>query len=361
MGQAAYVRAYYHCGKHGWFPTDEEFGIETKQTPGAREVIALAGTLEAFDTAAESALERMSGLRVSASMVRRTTEAVGEDVARRRAAGDVFGPEAQWNWHIDATGQRVAYASLDATAVRQQGPRAEKAEGRMPWVGSVFNPPPRGAVRKRRGRRVRETRYVSGLMSLPEIGAQLRRECRAVGVAQADVVVALTDGGNGLEDCLLDALGGIARNIVFILDFWHAAEHLREFAKVLIPHDEPRRKQRCEQWSHRLKHSGGEAMLQELQELDLSQSSAAVREAHREVTGYLRSNLHRTDYPSYLANGWQIGSGMIESACKTVVGQRLKEAGMRWRERGTTALCQIRALHKSQRQLWHDYWKRSAA
>ena len=324
-------------------------------------MIALSGTLEAFDTAAESALERMSGLRVSASTVRRTTETVGEDVARRRAAGEVFGPETQWNWHVDATGQRVAYASLDATAVRQQGPRAEKAEGRMPWVASVFNPPSKGAIRKKRGRRVRETRYVSGLMSLPEIGAQLRRECRAVGMAQADVVIGLTDGGNGLEDCLLDALGGIARYIVFILDFWHAAEHLKEFAKILIPHDEERRKQQCDQWSHRLKYSGGEAMLQELEELDLSQSSAAVRGAHREVTGYLRSNLHRTDYPTYLANGWQIGSGMIESACKTVVGQRLKESGMRWREHGTTALCQIRALHKSQQDLWHNYWKRCAA
>jgi hypothetical protein len=196
-------------------------------------------------------------------------------------------------------------------------------------------------------------------MSLPEIGAQLRRECCAVGVDQADVVVALTDGGNGLEGCLLDALAGIGRDIVFILDYWHAAEHLREFAKLLIPHDEERRKQQTEQWCHLLKHSGGKAMLEVLEALDLSQASTPVRQAHQDVTGYLRNNLHRTNYPAYLANGWQIGSGMIESACKTVVGQRLKEAGMRWRERGTTALCQIRALHKSQRELWHHYWKRT--
>ena len=40
------------------------------------------------------------------------------------------------------------------------------------------------------------------------------------------------------------------------------------------------------------------------------------------------------EYPEYLAKGWCIGSGAVESACKTVVGQRLKLAGMRWGEDG---------------------------
>ena len=76
----------------------------------------------------------------------------------------------------------------------------------------------------------------------------------------------------------------------------------------------------------------------------------------RRSVRYLRSNLHRTDYPTYLAADWEIGSGKIESACKTIVGQRLKGPGMRWRERGTTAVCQLRALFKSDRNLWTNYW-----
>ena len=43
------------------------------------------------------------------------------------------------------------------------------------------------------------------------------------------------------------------------------------------------------------------------------------------------------DYPRYLANGWQIGSGPVESACKTVVANRLKGSGMRWGEDGSDA------------------------
>lgn len=316
------------------------------------------GVLEPFEEGAHAVLPRLSGLVVSASSVQRTTEDVGEDVAKRRAAGKTFGPPRVWSWNTDAAGQRVAYVSLDATGVLQQGPHSEKAEGRMPWVGAVFNPQPTHETK--RSRRVWEARYVSGLMSLPEIGQQLRRECQAVGVPEADVVIGLTDGGAGLENCLLDVMGGLAKDIVFILDFYHASEHVLEFAKVFLADEAEVRQQQVEAWCHTLKHQGGEALLEELQRLDLSSAAPAAREAHRQLLGYLGTNLHRTDYPTYIARGWQIGSGTIESACKTVVGRRLKAAGMRWRPRGTTALCQLRALYKSQAALWTNYWKRTA-
>lgn len=359
LGRAVYERAYYHCPtcSTGHFPTDHELGLARRQTPAAQEVAALVGVLEPFEEGAEQVLPKLSGLVLSASTVQRTTEAVGADVAERRATGETFGPEQPWSWNTDATGQTVGYVSLDATGVLQQGPHAEKAEGRMPWVGAVFNPQPTHESTRRR--RVWERRYVSGLMSLPEIGAQLRRECRAVRVDQTDVVVGLTDGGAGLENCLLDAVAGLAPEIVFILDFYHASEHLLEFAKVLFPDDETRQ-QHVEAWCQTLKHRGGRMLFEELERLDLSAASEAVRTAHASLLGYLRNNLHRMDYPTYVARGWQIGSGVIESACKSVVGRRLKGSGMRWRERGTTTLSQLRALYKSQPELWNDYWARTA-
>lgn len=359
VGEMAYERAYYHC-RHchsGWFPSDEEMRVVKRRSPGLREVVSLVGTLESFEEGGRGLMQRLSGVSVSASTVRRVTEAVGEDVAARRERGEAIGPDVEWKWNTDAAGRRTAYLSLDAVAILQQGPGAAKAEARMAWMGAVFNPQP---STKKRDRRVWDRRYVSGLMSLEEIGRQLRRECQAVGVSQADVVVAVTDGGNGLENCLVEALGGIAREIHFILDFFHAGEHLLEFAKALFPHDEERRKERNEAWRHLLKHQGGEALLKELEALDLTGRPPAVVEAHRQLMGYIGGNRHRMDYPTYVKNGWQIGSGMIESACKTVAGQRLKESGMRWRPPGTTAMCQLRALYKSERPLWQAYWRSTA-
>ena len=85
---------------------------------------------------------------------------------------------------------------------------------------------------------------------------------------------------------------------------------------------------------------------------------ACVRQKLAEVLAYLHKNVHRMDYPTYLAKGWLIGSGAVESACKTVVGQRLKLAGMRWRETRYRQVCHLRALYKSERNQWEAFWRR---
>jgi hypothetical protein len=54
-------------------------GIEHKQTPGCREVVSLTGDLEPFAEAAERLLTKLTGLNLSASTVRRVTEAVGDE------------------------------------------------------------------------------------------------------------------------------------------------------------------------------------------------------------------------------------------------------------------------------------------
>ena len=81
---------------------------------------------------------------------------------------------------------------------------------------------------------------------------------------------------------------------------------------------------------------------------------------HRRVTGYVRNNLGRMDYPRYRANGWLIGSGHVEAACKAVVGQRLKGNGMRWSEAGADAVCHLRALFKSEKGQWDAFWAHAA-
>lgn len=64
------------------------------------------------------------------------------------------------------------------------------------------------------------------------------------------------------------------------------------------------------------------------------------------------------DYPRYLHQGWQIGSGPVESAWKMVVGQRLKQAGMHWGERSTANVCYVRALLRSGSRQWNALWHR---
>jgi hypothetical protein len=309
---------------------------------------SLAGLLSGFEEASQKVLPKMAGIRLSESTVERTTEAVGERLGVALEEGITWGEAPPWNWEEDAAGHRCAYVSVDATGVGQQGPHGEKVEGRMAYVGMVFNA---------REDKPCQARYLAGLYELRELGLELRRQAGQVGMNQAERWIGLTDGGAGLEE-FLRVNFPLA---VCILDFFHAAEHLNDLAKAWYPQDEDRAREQGRQWCHTLKHEGGQALLAILQDLDRRGRSSAAREVYREVVQYVANNVHRMDYPTYRANGWLIGSGHIEAACKTVVGQRLKGTGMRWSPDGADAVCHLRALFKSEPHQWEAFWQRRVA
>lgn len=108
-------------------------------TPAAAEVTALAGTLESFASAAERTLPKMAGLRLSESTVERTAEDAGARLGELLRAKVRFGADRAWAWQRDAEGRTCAYVSLDATGVRRQGTDSARAEGRMAYVGMIYN------------------------------------------------------------------------------------------------------------------------------------------------------------------------------------------------------------------------------
>jgi hypothetical protein len=351
VGEVTVTRPYYHCPtcRAGHSPRDAALGLTAGDlTRGAAEPVALAGALGSFAEAAEKTLPRLCGLRVSESTVERTTERAGAAVGERLAAGATFGPSRPWAWAADADGKTCAYVSADLTGVGMQGPGGSAADGRMAAVGMIWNAGEEGRVR-----------YACGLVGgLAALGEPLRRQGAQVGMDRADRWVAISDGGAGIEDWLRS---NFPRVEAVILDFYHAAEHLGDWAKALHPDDEAEAGRVAGGWCHRLKHEGGAAVLADLRSLDVSGRQAAAREAHRALLVYFGNQAHRMDYPSYRARGWLIGSGPVEAACKQVVGQRMKGSGMRWGEAGADAVCHLRALFRSEKGQWDAYWASLAA
>ena len=97
-------------------------------------------------------------------------------------------------------------------------------------------------------------------------------------------------------------------------------------------------------------------MLDHLRDLQLPKGTRTeAREELRKLIGYFEKNRHRTDYPTYRANGWDIGSGPTEAGCK-IIGERLKGSGMRWVEHGAQAVGALRALYVSSPKLWDGFW-----
>ncbi len=358
VGPVRYARAYYlcrRCGK-GLFPFDQQAGLSARNlTPGLERVATLAGTVaDSFEKGADL-LHEMAGVRLGESTVERTSEDAGRRLAEELQAGTTFGPKVVWPWHKDYQGRSCAYVEVDATGVRQQGQGGQAAEGRMAYVGTVCNPTPEWPWPDEKLSPM-QARYVCGLYPLAEIGPLLRKQAAQVGMAAADGWLGLCDGGNGLEDRLEENFPLLT---VVILDFFHPAQKLTGLTRLLYPTDETRAQEQARQWCRLLKEEGGALLGAVLREWDWPPGRAGLAETVAEVAGYLERNAHRTEYPEYLAQGWCIGSGAVESACKTVVGQRLKLAGMRWGEDGADALCHLRALYRSEKGQWEAFWNRA--
>jgi len=333
-------------------------------TPGAEELTTLAGTTgESFQEAAEKLLPKMASMRLSESTVQRTSEAAGQRLRDLWQKQKVLGGPTPWTWHKDARGKTCAYVSIDATGVRQQGPGGTSAEGRMPYVAMVFNPVPDlpvGHPHRLPAKASMQARYLSGLYTLEELGVLLRRQAGQVGMNYAEQWIGLSDGGNGLENFLKVNFPGpleYGTQLELILDFWHVADSLLKLAKAIHPSNEEQRGDLLTSWCHTMKHEGGTRIVEELKKFELP-NKPMVRAQYEETLGYLKNNVHRMDYPRYLANGWCIGSGAMESACKTVVCQRLKLSGMRWGEKGTNDMCQLRAIYRSEPKQWELFWAR---
>jgi hypothetical protein len=59
---------------------------------------------------------------------------------------------------------------------------------------------------------------------------------------------------------------------------------------------------------------------------------------------YLTNNTEYLRYDQALASGWPIATGVVEGACRHLIGDRLAIAGSRWGVEGAEAILRLRAV-----------------
>ena len=135
---------------------------------------------------------------------------------------------------------------------------------------------------------------------------------------------------------------------VELIDFFHAAEHLKGAFDAAYGAGDSKATAQFEKYRHRLRHEtdGVGKVIRALRHLC---SKHPERERIAQVLGYFRNNRHRMGYAEAKDQGLPIGSGVVEATCKTLVTERLKRSGMRWSERGGQAILTLRALLQSNR------------
>ena len=127
-----------------------------------------------------------------------------------------------------------------------------------------------------------------------------------------------------------------------MLDIWHAQEHIWAVARAHYGEDSAQGQRWAGRHCRRLARDGPEPLLRALGALR-PKTEEAAQVIGRE-RGYFRRRRKQMRYPQFVEQGIPIGSGAVEAACKVVVGQRLKGAGMRWSGPGADAILALRCL-----------------
>jgi hypothetical protein len=325
-------------------PLDKELELLAgKLTPRGHEQLVRLSSYMPFEQAVEL-FEDFMGIHVSKDVGQRYTEEAG-------AVYEELQTEEEEELHKKRPKTKAMSGKLQISADGCMVPLLHGvwAEVKTLVIGEV-----QSAVLKA-GERVVRTRnlsYFSRKTGSAEFERLSLSEMHRRGVENAKAVAAVMDGAEWLQSFT----DYHCPQAVRILDFAHTAEHINQIGEFLHGEHSSESKAWLEKHLHQLKHEGPNKMLLEFQKLQRKHPQEQVVSSN---LAYLQKREAQIQYPNFQAQGWPIGSGIVESANKRVVEARLKGSGMHWHERHVNPILALRTLICSKR--WKQEWFRIEA
>ena len=359
LGWTEVTRPYYlcpHCPT-GQFPADVELDIEnTDYSPGVRRMNALVGQAAAFERGREQ-MKVLAGLEVTAKAVERIAEAIGQDIAAQQqqeiqravqldlpiVPGD---PIPILYLQMDGTGVPVVKKETAGRKGKNDGQPAHTREAKL---GCVFTQ----TTWDEEGFALREsdsTTYAGAIETAEEFGKRIYREAWDRGWSRAVKKVVIGDGAEWIWNLADQHFPGAIQ----IVDLYHARQHLSDIARKLYPNDDCAQKKWLSLHQTRWLDKGKiEKLVASLRAID--STNPEVSEKLRTEADYFENHAERMRYPKFRKQHLFVGSGVIEAACKTVIGSRLKQSGMFWTVRGANAILALRCSCLNGR--FENYWE----
>ena len=134
--------------------------------------------------------------------------------------------------------------------------------------------------------------------------------------------------------------------VTIIVDFWHVTEYLWDAAWCFFPEASPDAGPWVRDRAAAILDGRAADVAAALRaRIAAAGLSTAKRKTAARTARYLDNKAPWLDYPTALANGWPISSGLIEGACRHLVKDRMAITGARWTVGTAEAVLQLRALH----------------
>jgi len=178
------------------------------------------------------------------------------------------------------------------------------------------------------------------------LGKLMMRDAARLGFRAADQRVGLIDGGPWIINQIKHR--GLKTTAVG-LDFYHLGENVHKTRRIVFGEANEPKTDPGSKWAaammHDAKHGGYEPIRQKIMELRGKHRQGKRKEIDR-LLEYTSDRREMIRYDEFIANGWHIGSGAMESQCR-VIPDRVKGPGKRWDPDNAEAIMALEALHQS--------------
>ena len=375
--------AYRARGRTNLHPADGVLNLpEEEYSHGLRRLAAIESSRGSFDGAVE-AIERGTGQQVGKRQVeqlarRSAVDADGFYRGRQPPAGSSSNPLVL---SCDGKGVvmrhdalRAATAAAAAKTRPKLATRLSKGEKRnrkrMAEVGTVFDDAkaarrtsadilPTSDTERAQARPgpVTSNKWLTAsvVADAASVVAQIFAEADRRDPDHARTWVALVDGNNHQIDRITAEAHARTLQVTIVIDFIHALEYIWKAAWCFHREGDPA----AEEWvrHHARAVLDGKAT-RVAGAIRRAATLAGLHDAQRAAADacavYLTNKAHYLDYPTALANGWPIATGVIEGACRHLVKDRMDLTGARWGLPGAEAILKLRAIRSNGD--FDDYW-----
>ncbi|MGD9093001.1 MAG: ISKra4 family transposase [Anaerolineales bacterium] len=350
---------FYQKGMGGQFPLDAELSLgDDCYSDLVREVCEYLGVYTVYGQSSDI-LRRLLGLNLSTRVIQENIAEDARDVeayyAQKPAPDSTEEAEILV---IQADGKGVplildppAEAKVRLGKGQKRGRKKEAlvttvytmaAHPRTPQevVGSYFHPDSREKPASPPPKPQNKHLWAT----LDGKDTALRRLSHQVNLRQGEHIqhqVALCDGCQALQSRIRAQFP----DFVLVLDFIHAEEYLWQVANCLLGETNDQRFQWMAQHTLQMLSGDTAQLIRDFRQLaQQPKTSQAQRQQLHRTANYFERNMPYMDYPTCLANGWPIASGVIEGACRHFVKDRCELSGMRWHQSGVENLLRLRAV-----------------
>lgn len=366
-------RRVYWANQYGCCaPLDAWLGLSRRYSQGVREMVCRVGLDGSYRKAAAD-LDRLGQIPLSYQTLRELFQQEGQKVRTAAQQGQVKPTFTAADCHIRAGEPTCLISGADGFQVpritdaeqRKRRTRAQQRRHRLRQQGHTLRPlPPRPVGSDQKWKEVKLVTFydpsgrhrdtAATLGNHQALGRLMRQHAAQLHLDQADRKYSVSDGAEWIRRQYQQQLPMLEARI---LDYYHFREHTGACAQTLFGEGTDLAAQWREAFCTQMRQAGPVEALTDLALLR-QEHRGGKRQALTALQGYIAHHTEMLDYPRYLAQGYQIGSGPTEAQCKSL-GARLKGRGRRWNRRGLQAHLALHGLYTNTAQ-WTTYWPKAS-